>query len=334
MKKIKKEILEAMSFYNNKNTNNLSVTAVANKFNIDKQTLFGYLNFDIQTDNLFFYNDTYYLLTEKEISAVEEYASDPSLTFMYIKEKYGFKNETFKKVLDVVGVKSDRRFKVSFNTNKFREIKTESDAYFLGFILADGYLNNSKNTVRVKVADIDSDILFKLADYLELSHYHIKTEYNLLTGNKQRYLSVYRKGIVANLENKGIHQAKSNNEIPYYKIDPSLVRHYIRGIFDGDGYIFKSGWNIGFSISEEVLLFIKDVFDRNLPEGYSNGKKGVQYDEKSNVYRLRIFGKFNVLSVLDYLYKDSTVYLDRKFNLYNDIKKLPWINRVISVGVK
>lgn len=318
MKKIKKEILDAIFYYKNENINNLSVTAVAKMHNIDKETLFKYLEYDISFDDIVTFNGFYYLLSTKDIQAVSEYIADDSLTFSYIKKRYGFKQETFKKILEVVGYPSTRRYKNPINTNLFDEIKTEADAYFLGFFLADGYVNKSKQTARIKVSSVDVDILNKFSEYIGLDSSFIKEEFHKDTGNKQCYISIYRRNVVDNLESKGIQQAKSNKEVPYYDIKPSLIRHYIRGIFDGDGYIWKGGWQVGFSISEEVLLFIKKHFDSSLPQGYSNTKRGVYFDSESNVFRLKIQGKRNVFYVLDYLYKDATIYLDRKYDIYQD----------------
>lgn len=321
MKRIKKEIIEAMLYYENKNTENLSVTAIANKFNIDKSTLFGYINSNLSTDDLISYNGKYYLLSEKELNAVSEYISNENLTFLYIKNKYGFKNETFKGILNVLGYPSERRYRTSVKSDLFKTIKTEEDAYFLGFLLADGYINKPRCTVRVKVSENDIDVLIKLANYVGLSENLIKDEFHNVTGNRQCYLSLYRRDIVSSLEDKGIKQAKSNEEIPYLDISPSLIKHYIRGIFDGDGYILKDGWNIGFSISKEVLLFIKNHFDNNFQNGYCDSKRGIYYDDDSHIHRLRIFGKDNVLTALDYLYSDATVFLDRKYNIYKDLIK-------------
>lgn len=317
MKKIKKEIVEALNFYKNENKDNLSVTSIANLYGIAKKTLFDYIRDEESYENIVEYNGFYYLLDENEYKAVNEYINT-DITFTDIKNKYGYKQETFQKKLKVLGYKSERKYKLNYNRDKFKEIKTEEDAYILGFILADGYINERVNMLRIKLQEKDLDILEKICDYFEMDYSFIKYEFHNITGNKQYYLSIYDKEIIDRLKSYGLYQHKSFKEVPYYNIDKSLVRHYIRGIWDGDGYIRKDLKSIGVCGSKETLDFINNTLLNNLELIFSSSFKGVKPHSDINLWRIDYHGK-NVDKILNYLYKDSTIYLNRKYSLYKNL---------------
>lgn len=323
MKKIKKEIVEALNFYNEENEENedkLSPTKLAEQFNIDKATLLSYIRSENNFENLIKYNNIYYYLDEEEYKAVNEFINT-DISFLGIRNKYGYKQETFKKKLEVLGYSTEKKYKLTYNRDKLKEIKTEEDAYILGFILADGYINEKSNMLRIKLQEKDLDILKKFCDYFEMDYSFIKYEFHNITGNKQYYLSIYDKNIIESLKLYGLTQNKSCKEVPYYNIDKSLIRHYIRGIWDGDGYIGKSLSRIGVCGSKDVLDFINKSIIDDLELNFSILFKGVRKDNSYNIYRLDYAGK-KIDTILDYLYKESTIYLNRKYALYEQIRDI------------
>ena len=319
MKKIKKEIIQALKFYKDENKDNLSITAIANKFNIAKKTLFNYIRDEDYLKNLIEFDNVYYHLDETEYKAINEYLNT-NISFAKIKEKYGYKSEIFKKKLEVLGYSTDRKYKLNYNRDKLKEIKTEEDAYILGFILADGYINENINMLRIKLQEKDLDILQKFCDYFQMDYSFIKYEFHSITGNKQYYLSIYDKDIIDRLKSYGLHQNKSCKEVPYYDMPKHLIRHYIRGIWDGDGFIRKNLKTTGVCGSEEVLTYIYNVLNDNLDLILTEKKKinPIYYDKNSNIYRLE-FSQKNIYKIINYLYKNSSIYLNRKYALYKQL---------------
>ena len=55
---------------------------------------------------------------------------------------------------------------VNYNRHIFDTIDTKEKAYWLGFIVADGYLNDSKHMLRIKLGDIDKKHLEKFIIFL------------------------------------------------------------------------------------------------------------------------------------------------------------------------
>lgn len=308
MKQIKNEIIQAIQFKNaNPNTSNMEV---CRKFNIDKATLRKYLDMDVDK---YFKSDTlncYISFDEKERLAVNEYLTT-DISFEGIKRKYGYKNERMKAKLYALGEDVSRKYKVNFNRNAFDRIENESDAYILGFILADGYINENRNALTIKLNAKDVDILKKINGYLECEN-EIKTAVHNITHNEEKYICFNSCTLIDNLKKYGLYQGKSLKEIPYKDMDKSLIRHYIRGIFDGDGYVAKGKFATGVCGSKETLEFIHEHLKNELDlETTTN----VVQDKECSIYRLNYGKKNDVLKILNYLYGGSNIYLDRKYKL-------------------
>lgn len=309
MKQMKKEIYEAINY--SKENPNESLTQVAKDFNIDRHTLSKYQSIDLNT---YFYSknfDCYIFFDEKEKQAIEEYTTTNS-SYADIKKKYGYKQERMVEKLKAIDYDISRKFKVNFNRNAFDKIEIEEDAYILGFILADGYINEDRHFLSIKVQAKDVDIVEKINNYLQ-SDGQIKDEIHGITGNIEKVVTYNSKQLVNNLKQYGLHQRKSTIEVPYTDMKDELLKHYIRGIIDGDGYIIKTRMVIGACGSKEVMTFIKDYLTKKLNLDEDKDAR-VYFEEKYSIYRL-YFSKKASLKVIEFLYKDANIYLNRKYEL-------------------
>ena len=61
--------------------------------------------------------------------------------------------------------------KRSLRHNFFKNIKTEIQAYLLGFHAADGSINKERNTLRIKVTKKDSEIIELFKEYISPEAY-------------------------------------------------------------------------------------------------------------------------------------------------------------------
>lgn len=301
MKKIKNEIVEAIEFL--RNNPSMSLTKVAQQFNTDRHSLSKYSKINLDEYKYLFENE-WYSLDEKELEAVEYYKSNPNITFTEIKNKFGYKNETFKTKLKVVGESQERRYLHSFNRDLFKTIETEEDAYWLGFILADGYLNEDRGFLNIKLGATDRGHLVKFCKYAQCEESLIREDVGGAE-NLVYSLTLNSKDIVNNLKQYGLFQAKSEKEIPYYDIDENLKSHYIRGIIDGDGWILKTLKGFGLVGSYEVCKFLVD--DMKVSESYIH--------EHQTIKKIDIRKTDFVKQFVEKYYKDATIFLDRKMAL-------------------
>jgi hypothetical protein len=127
------------------------------------------------------------------------------------------------------------------NINSFELIDTEEKAYWLGFIYADGYVTNSDRfNLEISLKRSDKDHLDKFLSFL-MSDAKVSDK-TIYLGGKEYLASrilIHSKKLVEDLISKGCVPRKSLIlTFPNENILPqSLVRHFIRGYFDGDGSI-------------------------------------------------------------------------------------------------
>ena len=82
-----------------------------------------------------------------------------------------------------------------YNRHIFDEINSSEKAYWLGFIVADGYLNTERGMLRIKLGNIDKHHLEKFINFLGGDETMLKSEIHNITGNIQWYVSTYSKEI-------------------------------------------------------------------------------------------------------------------------------------------
>lgn len=139
--------------------------------------------------------------------------------------------------------KVERRLRKDYTTIKakrafFKVIDTELSAYWLGFVIADGHV--SDYSVTVGLAEKDAAHVEKFRDALGSGHKIRRC--SRPNGSDKVSVSVSSVSMVKDLRDLGILKNKSVSVSPP-ELAPNLVRHMIRGIFDGDGclHIAKNG---------------------------------------------------------------------------------------------
>lgn len=212
---------------------------------------------------------------------------------------------------DYSKVRYRRTGKHDIDINFFKTIDTEEKAYFLGLMYSDGSV--SDNQFYLKLKDEDVVIKFKKA---------LKCDYPIKHNEKPYYnyiLQVSSKEMCNDLINLGCFKNKTKI-IQFPNINPSLHNHFIRGFFDGDGCIRvgitkgKCSFDIT-SASYTFLIQLKTILEPVTTH------IGISKENKYDVWHLRCGGK-QVQQLLNWLYKDSTVYMQRKYFKYQLLSSL------------
>ncbi len=218
--------------------------------------------------------------------------------------------------------KLHRRYK--FNETYFDKIDTEDKAYFLGLLYADGC--NITNGIKLSLQSNDIDILDKL-NILIGSENTIKTTISKTTNKKNMsHLTIYSQSISLQLMKLGCIPNKSLTlKFPTEEQVPSkLIRHFIRGYFDGDGNIYYKQKSTYFN-SRASLVSTEDFCNsvKNLIDEKLIIKCSVRYKSKNNITKqFEITGDRNSIIFLDWIYQNSKIHLDRKYNKYLELKSL------------
>lgn len=221
-----------------------------------------------------------------------------------------------------LGLKGDPVYK--YDRNKFSSICTEEDAYWLGFLYADGYVceSNSSYWFGVELQYRDIEHLEKLNKFMD-SDMHIDTFFKKSPCSdnmcKMCKLCFYSKKLFNNLVKCGCVQRKSKIiKMPFDVVPDGLMRHFIRGYFDGDGscgiykhsdrkYLMYPSAKIACG-SRDFVVQLKDYLTLH------EIKCGIVND--NGCYDIFFKGKNNVPKFLDYMYNNSTIYLNRKYKIY------------------
>jgi intein-encoded DNA endonuclease-like protein len=225
--------------------------------------------------------------------------------------------------LKKIGVKVIRKnIMYDINETIFDNIITEEQSYWLGFIFADGNISNKNNYIRVNLAGKDINHLIKLKKFL-----NYKREINVYK-TKQGYfisrLSVSNKHLWNRLNEIGCVPNKTKVlkfPIEIFNGDENLIRHFIRGYWDGDGCLtYRDKEHKRPSVNViSTNDFLREM-EKHIPV---TPKKTLRLKHKSNDI-IRVWGKEGktAFEVAEYLYKNSTIYLERKYDKYLEYCRL------------
>ena len=196
--------------------------------------------------------------------------------------------------------------------NFFDTIDSEEKAYYLGWIMADGNVSitNGQYSLKLHISYTDKELIDNFLDAIGSTN---KTKYKPENGNGSYYVSLTSVHMVKSLMNLGVIPQKSGHEIIPEQIPEELVHHFIRGYFDGDGITDIKNHRSGFISSLDVMKKIDDLLNlnkKNLITRHPKSKIEVFY---------ALYWKKDSRILYDYMYKDATIYLQRKYDRMNII---------------
>ena len=204
---------------------------------------------------------------------------------------------------------------IKYNRNIFDNIDSSEKAYWLGFITADGYVHKNKHMLRIKIGKRDEEHLIKFINFIGGDISMLKYEIHSITKNKNCYVSLYSKEITNALYKLGIFQAKSGKErIP--NINQKYIVDFIRGLWDGDGFIRENLTGIGLVGSYEILSFVQCFFNKSMD------CKILKIYSHCNIYKIEYRNKKDIKNILSLLYENSCIYLNRKYDLFCSLKDM------------
>lgn len=213
--------------------------------------------------------------------------------------------------------------KYDLNEHYFDVIDTEEKAYILGFIYADGNNLFRLNRIGIQLSIVDKEILQKFSQILfgaEVLSYNSRKNKE---GKLFEYvrLNLFSKHMSRHLATIGVVEAKSHKIVFPEWLDKSLYRHFIRGLIDGDGWIYlpnnnRDSPNVGLICTRKVNDFLKDYFEKELElKSYLVKAHKQDFDVMCEI-RVKNYHQCKIF--LDWLYGDATIYLQRKYALYQN----------------
>lgn len=219
--------------------------------------------------------------------------------------------------------------------NFFSSIKTEVQAYLLGLLMSDGSINED-HQIKLHINEKDKELF----NYLKIISPNAG-EYTL-KGYKSKAVTpdgktVKNKGSIAlyinskilteDLAKFGIVPNKTYKQLSIPKIDNSLIRHFIRGYFDGDGsftfsvrkpnpknreknFRVTAAFNICGKL-DNIFIEMQKWFAEN------DIRANIYYEKRNDMYRIGISARQCIIDTYHLLYDNSNCYLKRKYNKFS-----------------
>ena len=200
-----------------------------------------------------------------------------------------------------LGVKCPRtERKPNLDDSFFNDIDNEYKAYILGFIFADGYIESNERTVTLNINSKDIDILLKIKK-------HLKCQNDIRKSSTSNCIRLYMSSInlVKSLNSLGVTRNKTYS-LKMPSIENDLVRHFLRGYFDGDGHIGKRQCALVIGSKQMYEDFNNIIMNKF--------KKKLYCSSNDKYYRIQ-FNRSD-FDIIKWLYDDCNIYLDRKYKAY------------------
>lgn len=204
-------------------------------------------------------------------------------------------------------------FKEPFKENFFENIDSEEKAYFLGFLMADGNVyvrKQSQPCIRLEISVKDLEILERFKMAIESKNSICFDKRNCCS------LKVHSCKMFNDLGKLGVIPNKTKHEI-IPNINQDMMRHFIRGFFDWDGWCTNTTSHgkrkgsrkcIGFVSNYEFLDNLNIILNSEI------GTRINKVVERIGCSMLLYSSKKDVESLREYMYNDATIYLKRKYD--------------------
>ena len=260
---------------------------------------------------------------EKKKDICKKY-SEENWTIKLLTEKYALSRFVVKRILqdNQISIKRHtKRGRLFMKEEYFEKIDTEAKAYFLGLLFTDGNVFIGKkeiNQITLELTVRDVEILEKLKKELNTNN---KITYRKNPNRSETVsLRVFSKKMVDDLSQYGIipQKTKKTNHLPLDLIPDNLKKDFIRGLIDGDGSVFYHGENKKYlgvtfcSYNRNICEELKNICDSLI--GVKTNHK-VYTEKNKNISRVTYTKQDVTKQLVTVLYKDSSYYLTRKYNL-------------------
>lgn len=210
----------------------------------------------------------------------------------------------------------------TYDDGFFSRIDTEAKAYWLGFVMCDGSLAKRSPNIRLKVTAAEED-LGHLAALTRAVQFKgpLRRSVKAYMPNAQPVWDMILSGrkIVDDLERLGMSIGdKASNGWP--DVGQDGFRHFVRGVMDADGswgvYVEPRGQ------SRKLKLLVQLTTTRTIAKRIGQAFAAVagcsmpamQTGNCANpgIAAWSISGRGNMQRIANYLYRDATVFLERK----------------------
>jgi hypothetical protein len=209
----------------------------------------------------------------------------------------------------------EHRIHKNINDNFFDRISTDFKAYTLGLLFADGC--NSGNKISISLKKCDSYLLRRIGMVINRSN-----TINLY-GNQYPTLIITSFKLAKDLAKYGCVPNKTFR-LSLPNLSHRLLWAFTRGYFDGDGSVFKKT-----GTKRILVTFVgcKKIITELQKFLWKFQISSCIYKHRQNalVYDLKIMGQTDIYRFKDLMYKNATIFMDRKREVFRKWEKEKFI---------
>lgn len=201
--------------------------------------------------------------------------------------------------------KSERNRLYKLNPHIFDSLDNEQSAYWHGFIYADGCLQRNKS-LAIALSVKDKEHIDKFKMFAE-SESPIKINIDQSGGWVSAKIELTDKHLGKQLTRTGIVTGRLYPEKIFSAIPDNMFCHWFRGFFDGDGSARKSQTTVlcgDYKLLEILRGKLHDYCG-------TNPNLSISKHRTANLYYI-YYSKTQSISMYNFMYKDATVWLERK----------------------
>lgn len=213
-----------------------------------------------------------------------------------------------------------QRKHVITNESAFERIDTEEKAYWLGFLMADGCVmvkagSHRRHTLQVTLAEMDKSHLERFGEFIGATDYPIQVVHPKPPRQTTHSLAVISEKLVNDLIAVGCVPRKTTIlEFPFTHVPSQLMRHLVRGFFDGDGTVTRFHGDRPHSTKASFACaapnFVEGLCRTLLSD--AGIVAGTYKIKRNKAFEVNVVRQEHVGWFYHYLYDNATVYLERK----------------------
>lgn len=216
------------------------------------------------------------------------------------------------------------------NTDYFSIIDTHEKAYWLGFLYADGYHLEKYNKIGMQLSIRDIKHIEKFCKCLDIKNKIKSTPpfsrkicgrvvnsdglCSINFGSKKMSIDLTKLGLIS--KKSLVLKFPDEKQLP-----ENFINSFILGYFDGDGCLSQSysdscsRFGVTILSSEEFCNSLIDVVKKLIDVKVKLWNKS----PLDKIRKVHISGNIQTQTFMDWLYKDSNVFLDRKYEIYKSL---------------
>lgn len=263
------------------------------------------------------------LTIEEKKEIIDFYYNNQDVNVEEIRKKFKLTKRAMPNIFKEFNINSLKRNRYTLDESFFDDIDNELKAYLLGYLFADGFVGNEKFNNIVfsqKIEDGESVVLFKNAINFTGDLRKVAPSKTSFPNSKEQLVINFSSSHMAKkLRAYGLIKKEDYAKFP--KIKESLIRHFIRGYFDGDGSIVERKSSYKNNIYYGGL--IEFIIHKNLLDSFllifSDIKFNVSHSKTEYMLYLKTSSNKFLQFFYDYFYKDSKYFLSRKKEKFDKI---------------